>query len=85
MAEKVLAEDWTVYDNRKIRDNRDGRFFSCEERWERDYLIEKIRKIYPQYSSPQIENAIDQCCRTIAAPRPRRTFVECVMKRLRGY
>jgi hypothetical protein len=84
MAETILNDDWSDYDDPKIRDNRDSRFFSCEEKWERDYLIGKIQKHYPRFTSKQIEDAIDRCCITIATPRPRRTFVECVMKRLRG-
>ena len=83
MSNQVL-ENWSDYDNRKIRDKRDGNYFACEEQWERDYLIGKIQKVYPQYSRVTIENAINQCCKTVPAPRPRKTFVECVMKRLRS-
>ncbi len=84
MADRVLAEDWSDYDNRKIRDQRDRNYFACEEQWERDYLIKKIRRLYPQYSEERIKQAIDQCCRTVAAPRPRKAFVECVMQRLKS-
>lgn len=84
MSVKVLAEDWSDYDNRKIRDKRDGKYFACEESWERDYLIKKIHKVYPQYSDTQIENAINLCCKTVPAPRPRKAFVECVMQRLKS-
>lgn len=84
MADRVLAEDWSDYDNRKIRDKRDQNNFACEEQWERDYLIKKIRELYPKYSEERIKQAIDQCCKTITAPRPRKTFVECVMQRLQS-
>lgn len=83
MAEKVLNEDWSDYDNRKIRDNRDARFFSCEEQWERDYLVKKIQKFYPWYTKTMIDKAINLCCQSIMAPRPREKFVQCVMQRLR--
>lgn len=84
MPQKILNEDWTDYDDRKIRDKRDSNFFACSESWEVNYLINKIRKHYPMYTESQIKNAIAACCNAIAAPRPRKQFVECVMLRLRS-
>jgi hypothetical protein len=84
MAEKVLAEDWSDYDDRKKRGGSDRINFSCEESWEREYLVQKIRKTYPQYSEERIKDAIQKCCETTPAPRPRPGFVECVMRRLRN-
>lgn len=83
MAQKVLSEDWSDYDNKKKK-KEDALFFSCEETWERDYLTRKIRKVYPQYSEAAITVAITACCLEVRAPRPRRAFVECVMRRLRS-
>jgi hypothetical protein len=83
MPNKVLKEDWSDYDNRKMK-YADARYFSCVETWEREYLIRKIRKNYPQYSETAIEKAIDACCKTVPSPRPRPRFVECVMARLRA-
>jgi hypothetical protein len=82
MPHHVLNENWSDYDDRKKR-HADARFFSCEETWEREYLVKKIRKVYPQYSEGSIEAAISACCLEIKAPRPRPAFVECVMRRLR--
>lgn len=78
---KLLNEDWSDYDDRKKKHD-DARYFSCEESWETDYLVKKIHKNHPEISQDQIRAAIKQCCNTVAAPRPRKTFVECVMKRL---
>ena len=83
MPQKVLNEDWSDYDNKKKK-KEDALFFSCEESWERDYLKLKIRKVYPQYSEAEITAAISACCLEVKAPRPRKAFVECVMKRLRS-
>jgi len=83
MPQKILNEDWSDYDNRKQK-KEDGLFFSCEEKWERDYLIGKVRKHYPQYSETAVTAAINACCKEIAAPRPRARFVTCVMARLRA-
>lgn len=81
MPQKILNGDWSEYDNRKKK-SADSRYFSCEELWEKRYLIEKIRKIYPQYSEHAIILAINSCCQEIPPPRPRAAFITCVMKKL---
>ena len=85
MPGNVLNENWSDYDNRKIRDRRDAKDFACTEDWEINYLIVKIRKVYPVYTEEAIRSAIRACCKGVSAPHPRSSFVECVMKRLRGY
>ena len=82
MAHPLLTEDWSVYDNRKIRDNRDRSKFSCDEQWEVDYLINKLRKHFPFKTDSALRSAISACCSEVKAPRPRETFVACVLKRL---
>ncbi len=84
MPQKVLTENWSEYDNRKIRDRRDANFFACTESWEVDFLVRVIRKVYPQYSEGTIRNAITSCCGIVGGNQPRKSFVECVMKRLSG-
>ena len=84
MPSKVLNEDWSDYDNKKIKGRQDSKDFACTEQWEVDYLISKISKTYPQYSEQQIKNAIASCCQTLKSPHPRKPFVECVMRKLRG-
>lgn len=85
MPDKVLNEDWEDYDNRMIRDGRDGSKFSCDEQWEVNYLVSKIMKTHQSIPVLEIRHAIAQCCSTIGAPRPRKEFVECVMRRLKGF
>lgn len=80
-AKNLLEEDWSEYDNRKIRDNRDARFFACTEKWEVDYLKNKIKKKYPDLED-KIMKAIELCCKDLRAPHPRKEFVECVSRRL---
>lgn len=81
-AQRILNENWSDYDNKKIRDKRDSRYFACDEKWEVVYLINKIKKHFPFYSNEQILKAIQSCCKTVPAPRPRKTFVECVMSKI---
>lgn len=79
---KILEEDWSEYDDRKIRDKRDSKDFACTEVWEVDYLKDKIKKHYPKLSDADILAAIKACCSTIGSPHPRKKFVECVATRL---
>jgi hypothetical protein len=82
MPHRILNEDWSDYDNRKIRDNRDKSKFSCEESWEVDYLVRKTQKHFPLKTEAQIRTAITSCCLTVKAPRPREEFVKCVAGKL---
>lgn len=79
---RILEEDWIDYDNRKIRDIRDGRFFACTETWEVEYLRNKIKKHHPLLSDVEINMAIQLCCKELRAPHPRKEFVVCVARRL---
>jgi len=77
---KVL-ENWSDYDNRKKK-KEDARYFSCSENWEVEYLINKIRRVFPQLTTIVIKEAIQHCCVAVTAPRQRQVFVECVLRRL---
>lgn len=81
MPNRILNEDWSDYDNKKKK-YEDRFFFSCDEDWEIDYLLKKIKRHLPQKTDADIRNAINSCCKEIAAPRHRKTFVECVMRKL---
>jgi hypothetical protein len=80
-AKIILSEDWKDYDDRKKK-KEDREFFSCEEPWEVEYLVEKISRNFPKLEKEKIHAAIKQCCNAVAPPRPRKKFVECVMSRL---
>ena len=81
---RILNDNWDDYNNRKIRDNHDPASFVCNEKWEVDFLIGRIRRVYSHFSEELINNAIKACCRNTEGPRPRKDFVNCVMMRLRG-
>lgn len=80
--QRLLEGDWSEYDDRKKRGGSDSDNFSCTEEWEIDYLVRKIREQYPGLTETSIKNAISACCKQVPTPRPRKTFVTCVMKRL---
>jgi hypothetical protein len=79
MPHAILLEDWHAYDNRKTKDEKDASKFSCAERWEVDYLADKLKKYYPLKSPQVIMQAIQRCCSLVKAPHPREKFVECVV------
>jgi len=79
MPARILNDDWSDYDNKKKEDRK---YFSCEEAWEVDYLVKKIKKFNPNKSEVTIRQAIHTCCRLVPAPRPRAAFVACVMGKL---
>lgn len=79
--ERVL-ENWEDYDKKKKK-GVDARYFSCSEQWEIDYLTEKIVIVFPKQMPDRIRRAISSCCEIVPAPRLRRKFVECVLRRLR--
>jgi uridine kinase len=83
MPKLILEDDWSDYDDKKIKDNRDRKDFACTESWEVEYLVSKIKRIYPKYPETSIRNAISSVCRSDSAPHPRERFVKRVMEILR--
>lgn len=81
MSKELILEDWSEYDNRKLK-KVDRLFFSCEEKWEVDYLIKKIKKVYPHLDVNDIAFSISACCKIVDAPRPREAFINCVITSL---
>jgi hypothetical protein len=79
MSHPILLEEWTSYDNRKVKEEKDASKFSCSERWEVEYLADKLKKHYPLKSPQVIMRAIQHCCSQVKAPHPREKFVECVV------
>ncbi len=82
MAHPILYEDWSDYDNRKIKESKNISKFSCEDRWEVEYLADKLKKHYPQKSHQLILEAISKCCHKAGVPQSREIFVESVTSNL---
>ena len=79
--ERMMNDDWSSYDNRKLKAD-DRNFISFNEGWEVEYLKGKIRRIYPRASELQIHVAIVSCRNSVPAPHPRRKFMECLHPKL---
>lgn len=82
LAKLLKEENWIEYDNKKIKGKPDSKYFACTELWEVNYLKKIIKESHPQFTDSKITEAIQACCKTIGSPHPRKTFVECVLKRL---
>lgn len=72
---------WNEVDDKHKR-KYDRNFVACDERYERIYIIDTIMEEHPQYSRGQVERAVDHCCNSIRAPRPRKEFLQCVATQL---
>lgn len=73
---------WDDVDNKHLRNYPDKSFVACDEPYERKFVIDTILENFSQISRSNVEAAVDYCCRTIPAPRPRKTFLQCVEKQL---
>jgi hypothetical protein len=73
---------WERVDD-KVKKKLDREFVSCQEAYELRYVREAIKEIYPgRFTEAKIDAAIQSCCVSIKAPRPRAKFVQCVLKQL---
>ena len=78
LSELIVNSDWSEYNVRKTR-HIDRLLFNCDEEWEIDYLIKKIQT-HGNWAEHQIREAIKLACYEELAPRPRGSFVRCVVK-----
>lgn len=79
--EKILLEDWSDYDTRKLS-YEESFFFDCSKEWEQQYLADKIRKHYPAKTNEAINRSVKQCCTVYSGRVPRYKFIREVLDRL---
>lgn len=72
---------WDNVDNKHTK-HFDSNFVSCDEAYERAYIIHLVAEEFPGYNEEKIVAAVMHCCRTIPAPRPRKQFWNCVAAQL---
>lgn len=72
--------DWNAQDDKKKK-GVDAQDVSCDEGYEKDYLVQQIMREYG-VSEKDAKAAVEQCCRKVEAPRPRKDFLACVKDRL---
>jgi hypothetical protein len=57
-------------------------FVVCEERYEREYIINLVMQHFSRLSRSKVEAAVDSCCLATRIPRARETFIECLKAKL---
>lgn len=72
---------WQIIHNKHKKKYRRN-FIACDERNEREYLINLIKETLPYYARMDIVHAVDWCCHAISAPRQRDEFLGCVRSKL---
>jgi len=80
LTDLIVKGDWSEYNLRKPR-HIDRLLFNCDEEWEIDYLVKKIRE-HGDWPEQQIREAISMTCCEELVPRPRGSFIRCVLKML---
>ena len=78
-----LMANWSEYEDRKIKEGGDPKYFSYENEWEITYLTEKIHKYNGSIPTEDLRSAIRSCSRIFSTPPLRRMFVQCVLMQLR--
>ena len=80
LTDLIVNGDWSEYNTRKTR-HIDRLLFNCDEDWEIEYLVKKIRE-HGAWPEEHIREAISMACYEELAPRPRGSFIRCVLKML---
>ncbi len=75
----LVLQNWSDYDNLKLKMGKEPRQFICSENWEVEYLVKKIRNIYPFIKDESIKEAIMTACNQLSLPHLREDFVREVL------
>lgn len=80
----MLEGSWDTYNNRKIASGQDPNYFTPEEVWELNYLVDMILASKPHLDHLTVMLSVREGMRRTMAPRPRQHFVEVVMDNLKS-
>lgn len=80
----MLEGSWDTYNNRKIASGQDPNYFTPEEVWELNYLVDMILASKPHLDHLTVMLSVREGMRRTMAPRPRQHFVEVVMDNLKN-
>jgi len=73
--------DWKEKDDLKKK-KVDRNFVSCTEAYELAEVIGEVHALRPEADIKDIATAVTKCCAEVEAPRPRKEFVVCVLKKI---
>jgi hypothetical protein len=78
----LLEGSWEAYNDRKISKGQDPNFFTPEEVWELNYLVDMILNTRPHLDHLTVMLSVREGMRKTMAPRPRQHFINVVMANL---
>jgi len=78
-ASNNLEGSWEAYDNRKIANGQDPGYFTPEDVWELNYLVDMILTSRPHLDHLTVMLSVREGMRRTMAPRPRQYFIDMVM------
>ena len=78
----TLQGCWQEYNNRKIAKGEDPNFFTPEDVWELNYLVDMILTARPHLDHLTVMLSVREGMRRTMAPRPKQHFIEVVMTNL---
>ena len=70
---------WEAYNNRKIANGQDPNYFTPEDVWELNYLVDMILSSRPHLDHLTVMLSVREGMRRTMAPRPRKHFIDVVM------
>jgi hypothetical protein len=73
---------WEAYNNRKIANGQDPNYFTPEDVWELNYLVDMILTSRPHLDHLTVMLSVREGMRRTMAPRPRQHFIDVVMTNL---
>lgn len=76
----ILLDDWSEYDNLKLRNNKEVYYVDFNNDWEVEYIIEKIKKFHPNTGNGQILDAITACYLKLSNSIQRKTCLEYIIQ-----
>lgn len=76
--ERINEINWEVFDLRKLAEDGDRQYFSFKD-WEVDFLLQKIKELYPEYTEVNILRAILTLCKQTSAPHEKKAFVKQII------
>jgi hypothetical protein len=79
----TLKGSWELYNEKKTLAGQDPAYFSPEELWEFDYLVNMIHGERPHLEQLTVILAVREGMRRTIAPRPRQHFIDLVMNNIR--
>lgn len=76
--ERINEINWEVFDLRKLAEDGDRQYFSFKD-WEVDFLLQKIKELYPEYTEVNILRAILTMCKQTSAPHEKKAFLKQII------